>query len=85
MTEHERTEVYARLADEIRKLRRELRELQQGELVARLSPAERQAIAREVLDRLDERFARERQTVAEKAPPRKAAGRGVRRYLGRDD
>jgi hypothetical protein len=74
----------AEVRDETRMLRRELRGLRAGELVARLTEAERQAIANHVLDRLDERFAHERQAAAEQAPSRNAAkGRGTCRYFDR--
>jgi hypothetical protein len=45
------------LLKEIRALRGELRQLRGGELVARLTEAERHAIAQQVLDGLDERYA----------------------------
>lgn len=67
---------------EVRALRRELRRIVDGELVARLTEAERQAIANHVLDRLDEHFAAERQQASEQAPKRAAKrGRGTRRYF----
>jgi hypothetical protein len=70
------------LVKELRELRRELRRIRDGELVARLTEAERQAIANHVLDRLDERFAAERKQAAEQAPKRAASkGRGKRRYF----
>jgi hypothetical protein len=69
--------------DELRALRKELRQIRHGdELVARLTQAERQAIANEILDRLDERFARERQTTHDRPPTRAPQKRGLRRYLG---
>lgn len=84
MTDSDRIEILLTgVLEQTRKLRADLRRLEEGDLVARLSAAERQAIAREVLDRLDERFARERQAAAE-SPPRpaaKPAGRGLRRHL----
>lgn len=67
------------LLTEVRALRSELRKLRSSTLVARLTEAERQLIARHVLDGLDERFAADRQTAAEQ-PPRRAP-HTKRRYL----
>jgi hypothetical protein len=58
------------LLGEIRALRHELRQLRHGDLVARLTEAERHAIADLILDRLDERFAADRKAAAEQGPRR---------------
>lgn len=71
------------LLEAIRSLHREIRQLRHGELVARLTEAERDAIAQQVLDRLDERYAAERTGPAVDHTPRRETkrGRGVRRYF----
>jgi hypothetical protein len=73
-------ELAAELLEEIRALRRAIRELQHGDLVARLTEAERQAIANHVLDRLDERLHAERAPATD-TPPRRAKRRGRRGYF----
>ena len=76
-------ELLTELLDEVRNLRRQLRELHHGDLVARLTEAERHAIAELVTDRLDERLASERRDLTDKPPGRasRPKGRGVRGYF----
>jgi hypothetical protein len=68
------------LLGEVRKLRHELRQLRHGDLVARLTEAERQAIADLILDRLDERFAADRKAAAEQTPLRRARAKEKRYF-----
>jgi len=56
--------------DTVEELRRELRRLRTGELVARLSEADREEIARRVYERVDERLA-PRELAQDEAPPRR--------------
>jgi len=78
------SELESELLEELRRVRRELKRINRGEheLVARLTEADRVAIAHKVVDALDERFAAERRAVSEK-PPRPAGGPKRRGLLGR--
>jgi hypothetical protein len=79
MTDRELAEA---LLEELRLTRKALRELRHGDLVARLTEAERHAIADLVCDRIDERLASERHSQLDTPPARAARpkGRGIRGY-----